>query len=146
MKQITAGSLAGRVKRKYSGFTLLEVMIVVAIVGILASVAYPSYVAFVMKSNRAEALRELSLIANLQEQFFVDTRAYTTDISLLGLGASASFTTETGNYVISSVVVPANNTFTLTAEAKKVQVNDTNCLLINITDTGQKTPVDCWEQ
>ena len=138
--------------KKSFGFTLIEVMIVVAIVGILATVAYPSYVEHVTRANRAEALRELVRIANLQEQFFVDSRSYTANLSQLGLGSGATFTTETGNYLISSVINAAGDTFTLTATAKGRQAaNDTHCSTMGITDTGSKissaTPQTlCWEQ
>jgi len=134
--------------RKPLGFTLIEVMIVVAIVGILATIAYPSYVDHVTRSNRAEALRELTHIANLQEQFFVDTRNYTGDLSQLGLGSGTTFTTESQNYVIAVSNFDVNTaTFTLRATAKGVQAsNDSACLTIDITDTGNKVPVACWEQ
>ena len=62
------------IKNNALGFTLIEVMITVAIIGILASVAYPSYVDFVTRSNRVEALQELTRFANLQEQYFIDHR------------------------------------------------------------------------
>ncbi len=128
-----------------SGFTLIEVMIVCAIIGILAAIVYPSYREFVLNSNRAEATQELVRFANLQEQLFVDTRAYTDDISELGVGADASFTTQSGNYIISSVIV--NTSFTLTATAQGNQAkDDTACVTITITDTGAKAPAICWEE
>lgn len=134
----------GRIKgKKSAGFTLIELMITVAIVAILAVVAYPSYNDFVVRSNRAEAPRELVRLANLQEQLFVDSRAYTTNISDLGVGSTATYETPSSNYKITSTVV--GNTFTLTADAKGAQAtNDPGCTAITITDTGQKTPINCW--
>jgi type IV pilus assembly protein PilE len=134
----------GRIKWKKSvGFTLMELMFTVAIVGILAALAYPSYNDFVVRSNRAEAPRELVRLANLQEQLFVDSRAYTTNISDLGVGTTAIYETSSKNYKITSTVV--DNTFTLTADAQGAQAtNDPGCTAITITDTGQKTPVSCW--
>lgn len=126
------------------GFTLIELMIVVAIVGILAMVAYPSYNDYIVRNNRAEAPRELVRLANLQEQLFVDSRAYTTDISDLGVGSSAIYETPSKNYKISSIVVGA--TFTLTATAQGSQAtNDSACKTILLTDTGSKSPLICWK-
>ena len=126
------------------GFTLIELLIVVAIIGILASVAYPSYIDFVLRSNRTEGQRELVHLANLQEQFYVDSRAYTTDMTKLGLSADP-YITEKGLYSIDATV--SGETFTLTATAKSTQLKDTSCLTMTITDTGKKTPTsNCWEQ
>lgn len=126
------------------GFTLIELMIAVAIVGILASVAYPSYQNFVVRSNRSEAPRELVRFANLQEQLYVDSRSYTENMSDLGAGSTSVYKTSNELYEIKSKVV--NNTFTLTATAQGIQAtNDPDCLNIEITDTGKKTPAICWE-
>ena len=127
-----------------AGFTLMELMFTVAIVGLLSEIAYPSYNDFVVRSDRAEAPRELVRLANLQEQLFVDSRAYTTNISDLGVGTTAIYETPSHNYKISATVV--DNTFTLTANAQGTQkTKDTDCIKIEITDTGKKTPITCWE-
>ncbi len=137
-------NISGDNWKKNRGFTLMELMFTVAIVGILSAIAYPSYNDFVVRSNRAEAPRELVRLANLQEQLFVDSRAYTTNISDLGVGSTAIYETPSHNYKISSTVV--NNTFTLTANAQGAQkTKDTDCIKIEITDTGKKTPINCWE-
>ncbi len=129
------------IKRK--GFTLIELLIVVAIVGILGSVAYPSYIDFTLRSNRTEGQRELLRLANLQEQLYVDSRAYTEDMTKLGMSADP-YITENGLYSIDAKVV--GETFTLTATAKSSQVKDTSCTSLTISDTGQKTPTSgCWE-
>jgi type IV pilus assembly protein PilE len=131
-------------RTKALGFTLVEVMITVAIIGILSSVAYPSYVDYIVRANRSEGLRELVRIANLQEQHYVDNRSYTAVMTDLGLDADP-FLTENGHYSIDATVV--NDTFTLIATAKGTQASkDTSCGTISITDTGKKTPVSiCWE-
>jgi type IV pilus assembly protein PilE len=133
------------IKRKIEfGFTLVEVMITVAIIGILSTVAYPSYIDFVVRSNRAEGLRELVRIANLQEQHYVDNRSYTEVMTDLGLNADP-FVTENGHYSIDATVV--NDTFSLVATAQGTQASkDSACGTIAVTDTGQKTPAsNCWE-
>jgi len=133
---------------KNLGFTLIELLITVAIIGILAGVAYPSYTDFVTRSNRAEALRELMRLANLQEQLFIDTRSYTADMTELGMTADP-YITETGNYSIDAVILNAGTTFVLTATAKSSQAtNDTACTTIAINEVGQQSAETshCWEK
>jgi type IV pilus assembly protein PilE len=127
------------------GFTLIEVIIVVAIIGILASVVYPSYTDFVVRSNRAEAPQQLVRLANLQEQLFVDSRFYTNDLSKLGVSNTTTLETESKNYIISSVV--NGSTFTLKATAQGGQATrDAACKEITLTETGAKAPALCWEK
>lgn len=124
------------------GFTLVELMIAVAIVGILASIAYPSYTNFVARSNRSEPQRELKRLANLEEQLYVDSRAYTADLTLLGV--ANPYITPSRNYSITAVA--GATTFTLTATALLTQAtNDSACPVLTITETGRQTPTSCWE-
>jgi type IV pilus assembly protein PilE len=136
------------IKIKVLGFTLVELMITVAIVGILASVAYPSYVDFVSRSNRAEAQRELMRIANLQEQLYVDTHVYTDNMSLLGQSTDP-YITESGNYSIDATVSANKDTFKLTATAIGSQLTaDPDCTTLSVDETGNKTAETstCWEK
>lgn len=128
-----------------NGFTLVELLITVAIIGILVSVAFPSYTDFVARSNRTEAQRELLRIANLQEQLYVDTRAYASDMKKLGLNADP-FITENGYYSIDAAL--ANGGFVLTATALEPQKsNDSSCQTLSVSETGKKLPASaCWEQ
>lgn len=125
------------------GFTLIEVMIAVVIIGILASIAYPSYVQYVAKSARSEGLAAVMRVANLQEQYYLDNRAYTTDMTKLGLSASP-FITEHGHY---SVTSSGMGTLTVTATAKGIQASrDTACATITLTSAGVKGPSEeCWK-
>ena len=61
---------------KQHGFTLIELMIVVAIVGILAAIAYPSYTQYVIKSNRVDAQAEMTRIASLMQRYKVINSTY----------------------------------------------------------------------
>lgn len=97
---------------KQTGFTLMELMIVVAIVGILAAVAYPAYQDQAMKTRRSEGTSELTRIMDMQERFYANQfpPTYTADLSTdLGLtdadgadNGDENITTESGNYLISA--------------------------------------------
>jgi len=129
-----------------SGFTLIEVLITVAIIGILSAVAYPSYTDYVTQSNRTEAKRELARIANKMEQYYVDHRKYTDNMELLGLGVDP-YITETGRYSVDTSA-QTDGTFTLTATAINSQLSaDPECTTLAISHTGQKTAesTHCWE-
>lgn len=126
------------------GFTLIELMITVAIIGILASIAYPSYTDFITRSNRSEGQRELLRYANLQEQVYVDSRSYAANMK--GLGKSTvTIKTNSENYII-SVSDQTATTFTLKAEAQNNQTSDTGCTTLTVDEIGTKTPTICWEK
>jgi type IV pilus assembly protein PilE len=140
------------------GFTLIELMIVVAVVAILAGVAYPSYRNQVMRSNRVEARNALLQVQVAQEKFFLQFGRYAGAAELTplptaspaGLGIPAS--TPAGNYTI-GLPVGGSATYTAVATAAGAQQNDSDCRTFRIDQTGNKTSTNssggtstsCWK-
>ncbi len=130
--------------RKHAGITLIELMIAVAIVAILAGVAYPSYMQYVLTSHRTEGSSALVRIANLEERYYLDNNAYGSLFQLgLTANSSATYTTENGYYLI-TITTPTTSTYTLTATAQGSQASDSSCATFSLTQDGTKTGTDCW--
>ncbi|MGI2109551.1 type IV pilin protein [Shewanella frigidimarina] len=130
-------------KQLQSGFTLIEVMITVVIVGILASIAYPSYTQFVAKGARGDGLAGVMRVANLQEQFYLDHRSFTTNMTMLGL-TTDPWVVENTFYKVDTTL--SGGDYTVTATAVGVQASrDSACATISLTSTGSKTPTECWK-
>ena len=81
-----------RSRRATGGFSLIELMIVTAILGILAMIAVPSYEKYQIRSKRAVAKQFLLAVASKQEQYLLDARTYATTLADLGLTAPAELT------------------------------------------------------
>ncbi|MDI6745730.1 MAG: type IV pilin protein [Rhodocyclaceae bacterium] len=124
------------------GFTLIEVMIVVVIVGILASVALPSYQQYLLRGARAEAQSHMMDIAARQGQFLIDNRAYAASVSALGMTTPTSVSSK---YTISMTTGAAPPIFTITATPSGSQARDT-CGTLTLNNAGAKTPStgSCW--
>nr|WP_273232360.1 type IV pilin protein [Pseudomonas kuykendallii] len=89
------------------GFTLIEMMIVVAIVGILAAIAYPSYQQYVLRSNRTEGQALLNDAAAREERYFAQNNVYVSAAGDLGkLNLPSTTTSGTGSDVTSSALSP----------------------------------------
>jgi len=73
------------IRKRRGGFTLIEVMIVVAIIAILSAIAYPSYLRYLQRVNRSQAQQLMMEISSKQVQYFLDARAYTATIGAGGL-------------------------------------------------------------
>ena len=137
------------------GFSLIELMITVAIIAILAAIAYPSYTNHVMKSRRADGREMLMRVAAAQERYYTRLNAYTNTLAHLGLASGAS---ENGYYVISSAAVavgaggtaPATQqSYLLTATPQAAQAADKcgNLTLNNVGTrdrSGDDTNGRCW--
>jgi len=112
--------------RKVSGFTLIELMIVIAIVGILAGVAYPSYTAYVSEARRTDAMNNLLRFQVQQETYRASNIEYAPNFVTL-IGAAADPITSSEQFYTLSINLPGGNEstqFTITATPTGDQVGD----------------------
>lgn len=136
-----------RFVRIQQGFTLIELMITVAIVGILAAVAYPSYTSYVVKSNRAAAQAFLLNVANREEQYVLDARQYATATTNAEVNTNLglSVPSEVSKYYTVTIANGAGGvrTFVITATplAGSAQASDGPLTLDN---AGTKGPANKW--
>lgn len=116
---------------KSAGFTLIELMIAVAILGILATVAFPSYQDHVRKSKRSDGQAALMDIMAKQERYYTDHNTYTSDLTDIGYGAAANVDTTEGYYKVKAESCGSGLTacVKLTATAQGDQANDGNLTL-----------------
>lgn len=124
--------------KQSAGFTLIELMIVVAIVGILAAVAYPSYIQHVQRSHRSEAKSALMENAQYLERHFTVNHSYNAPAPNLPV-------TTLERYTFSNTI--NNNDFTLVAEPTGAQANDA-CGSLTLQHTGARSASgngsQCW--
>lgn len=115
------------------GFSLTEMMIVVVIMGIIATVALPSYQNQIRASHRKDTQAEMYAEASEQEKQLSLTAAY----------VARTFTSDNGRY---SVVVASasSNAFQITATAQGQQTADTGCTSLTLDHLGNQTPRNCW--
>lgn len=141
--------------KNHNGFTLIEVMIVVAILGIISAIALPSYTESIRKGKRTDAKVELLRIAQMQESYFVQNLSYAkilgaTTATVGGLGLGATVTSEQQEYTIGITPIPSTCSglagttactgFTLSATpvTGKGQAGDKACLGFTLNNVGQK--------
>ncbi len=125
-------------KHQEKGFSLVELMIVIAVVAILVTLSYPSYISFIRKAERTDAQVELLDWANRQQVWRADHITYNADIN----------PANTDNYVFT--MASTATSFTLTATAQDGQASDaedgTNCASLTLNQVGiQGANLVCWE-
>jgi len=138
-----------------AGVTLMELMVVCAIVGILAAIAYPAYTQFVIHTNRSDATKTMQLAAQSLE------RCYSTNFTYLNCTISTGTVVNDGSVIVTpnlfyniTFAIPDAQTYTLTAvPVLAPQTADNSCAQFTLASTGQQTAQDaganpstktCW--
>jgi type IV pilus assembly protein PilE len=134
------------------GFTLIEIMITVAILGILSAIVLPSYTEHVKKGKRSDAKVELLRLAQMQESYFVQNLSYAKDLTQLGFGANTIPTDNTLYAITTDTITPvgcnplaatpvACTGFKIKAQPydNRSQIGDLQCLRFTIDNVGRRT-------
>jgi type IV pilus assembly protein PilE len=141
-----------RARSLQAGFTLIELVIVMAVLTLLVTMAYPSYLEHMNKVRRADALGPLLDVTSRQEQYMLDHKQYAGNMTQLGFAANPYITPE-GYYSVAVVTAGCGTApcyrFTATPVSGKAQAKDAKCTSLSINSAGSKTATGsasskCW--
>lgn len=128
--------------KKHTGFSLMELLITITIIGILAAIAYPAYTDYLNRTRRSDARVALMNLATYLEHYYTENNSYT-GATVAGLGLSS--TSPEGFYTITISAIAATS-YTLTATPTGAQAGDTTCPTLTLTNTNVKGPsTACWQ-
>jgi type IV pilus assembly protein PilE len=146
-----------RSKNGMRGVTLIELLIVIVVIGILASIAVGSYRRYLMRANRVDGTTQLLRVQVAEEKYFVQNNTYSSGFGTDAIGMSSStgvttLTSPQGFYTITVVAGSSGaltSSYSATATAIAGQAQDTQCATMTINDQGIKTSSPgaasvCW--
>ena len=137
-RNVQGGSSAVRAR----GFSLIELMIALVIIGILAAVAYPAYQDYTRRGNRSAAQAFMMTIAQRQEQYILTNRSYAATVAALNLTQPP----ETSGKYTFTLAVPSAVEYTITATPQGNQSVPGRFDALTLANTGAQTPVDEWKK
>ncbi len=133
-------------RTRSSGFTLIELMITVAVIGILAAVAYPSYNDYLIRATRSAAQSFMLDVSNKEEQYLLDARIYAAVANNAGFSTlGLTVPVEVSRFYNLTVASVTASTYTIQAApiAGTRQASDST---LGLTNAGTKTPPAKWQK
>lgn len=137
-------------ERKVTGFSMIELMIVLVIIAILAAIAIPSYRQYVLRSHRTDATRAMQDLASRQENYFFSNNRYPSTMSSINASSSVA-----GTYFSVAIPSASSTDYAITATAQGAQAKDIACTTFRLNRAGQRTSTSssganttatCWGQ
>jgi type IV pilus assembly protein PilE len=141
------------------GVTLMELMIVVAIIALVSAFAYPSYQDYIVNTKRTAATTTLLQVADRQQQFFMDNKRYANDLTTLGFAANPLWVADDGRsvvagdldavYIFGVTNVTATEYLAFAAPIGQQRIRDTKCGALTLNQASSRKaygtdPNDCW--
>ncbi|WP_318479831.1 type IV pilin protein [Photobacterium leiognathi] len=126
---------------KQKGVTLIEMLIVVAIIGVISAIAYPSYQSYVLKGHRTQAMGDMVKVQLNLEEHFTQNSNYSSPV----ISGSTCSICDSDNDRYTFSLSSASNSYTITATAKADKGQDQDeCGNLTLNQNGAGTPADCW--
>ena len=124
---------------KQKGVTLIEMLIVVAVIGVLTAIAYPSYQSHVLKGHRTQAMGDMIKIQLALEESYTQDSAY--DFTIVSGGSCSFCDTDSERYTLA--VTQQDPGYLITAKMESLQKND-ECEDLSLDQTSKGLPERCW--
>jgi type IV pilus assembly protein PilE len=136
-------------RKRQGGFSLIELMVVVIVLGLLLAIAIPNYTGYLERSRRSDARGALLEIASAQERFFFENNGYADDIDDVWTYQEGGVAVSNEGFYVLTITQTAATDFTATATAQGRQSGDEDCATFSIEETGLKTATgdaaaSCW--
>ncbi len=131
--------------RNCKGFTLIELMLVIAIIGILAAIAWPNYQSYLIGARRAEAEADMLKIQLGLEKWRANNNSYTSTLSNVGFTDNNPHY----NYAITGAAAgdpPTASAYVIRATAQGGQATDSACTPLTLDQSNAKGPAGCWKR
>lgn len=130
--------------RGLKGFTLIELMMVIAVIGILAAIAWPNYQDYLIKSRRAQAQSDMLKIQLGLEKWRANNSTYTATLSDIDFTDSNDYY----NYAVTGALAsdpPTGSIYVIRATAQGAQTADSGCTPLTLNQSNSKGPAGCWK-
>lgn len=134
------------------GFTLIELMIVVVVIGVLAAIALPAYQNYAKQARRADAKTSLFEVQLAQEKYRANNSTFTTDMTELGYAGATNQPSKEGYYILDIPSAASTSAYTITAQPTGIQTgDDCGTFTVTVDNSGENytaggDDANCWNR